>query len=410
MQILVSHPTGNSNVRALIEGFQSADILAEFHTTVAFEKDTDWIRIIPSKYRRELMRRSFPINSNYLRIHPWIEILRLVSQRLNINMKYFNTSIKIDNVYRNLDHRVALQLKNGSKGIIDAIYAYEDGAYQSFQDAKCKGIKCLYDLPTGHWRAHKKFLEKEKFERPEWSSTFRYSQDSEDKLRRKDQELSMADVIIVASKFTEETLDLFPGQLAPILLVPYGFPKVYKERKYVLVRNRKLKLLFVGGLTQSKGIANVFEAVENLKERVELTLVGRKVVQECPVLEKELCKHTWIPSLPNDEVLSLMKEQDILIFPSLFEGYGLVITEAMSQGTPVITTDRTCGRDFIRDGENGWLVKAGDSLAIVEKLKEILKDPECISRAGRAAMVTATRLSIETYGKRLVQALQEVIL
>ena len=50
-----------------------------------------------------------------------------------------------------------------------------------------------------------------------------------------------------------------------------------------------------------------------------------------------------------------MKEHDVLIFPSLFEGFGLVITEAMAQGTPVITTDRTAGPDVISDNENGCL-------------------------------------------------------
>ena len=52
-----------------------------------------------------------------------------------------------------------------------------------------------------------------------------------------------------------------------------------------------------------------------------------------------------------------MREHDVFVFPSLFEGFGLVITESMSQGTPVITTDRTAGPDLIKNDENGWLLK-----------------------------------------------------
>lgn len=47
--------------------------------------------------------------------------------------------------------------------------------------------------------------------------------------------------------------------------------------------------------------------------------------------------------MPHDQILNLMRTQDVFVFPSLFEGYGLVVAEAMSQGTPVITTSRTCG-------------------------------------------------------------------
>ncbi len=229
------------------------------------------------------------------------------------------------------------------------------------------------------------------------------------KLQRKDEELSMADAIFVASNFTKRTLELFPGQLAPIHLIPYGFPEVYKNRKYENIANRKLKLLFVGGLSQLKGIANLFEAVNYLGERVKLTIVGRKVVQGCIPLERELKKHNWIPSLPHDQILSLMRSQDVFVFPSLFEGYGLVIAEAMSQGTPVITTTRTCGADFIEDGKNGWLVDPGDTQGLIEKLEQILSHPEIIPQVGRAARDTAKELPMSIYGEKMVEAIGKII-
>lgn len=97
----------------------------------------------------------------------------------------------------------------------------------------------------------------------------------------------MADVIFVASNFTKRLWN-YSGHLAPVHLVPYGFPEVFKNRRYSSFVNRKLKLLFVGGLSQLKGIANLFEAVNYLGDRVELTIVGKKVVQECDSLDVEL--------------------------------------------------------------------------------------------------------------------------
>src|SRR5690606_6226324 len=120
-------------------------------------------------------------------------------------------------------------------------------------------------------------------------------------------------------------------------------------------------------------------------------------------------KHKWIPSLSHEKVLELMRQHDVFIFPSLFEGYGLVIAEAMSQGTPVITTARTCGADFITDGENGWLVPPGNTGALIAKLQQIMEMPHCIEEAGRAAMATASKFPMSEYGIKMAQTIKKVI-
>lgn len=171
------------------------------------------------------------------------------------------------------------------------------------------------------------------------------------------------------------------------------------------MRNRALKLLFVGGLSQRKGIANMFAAVDKLLPHVELTVVGRKSTNDCNALNAALSKHQWIASLPHSEVLKLMQAHDVLLFPSLFEGFGLVITEAMSQGTPVITTDRTAGPDLIDHGHNGWLVEAGSTDAIQKCLEDILVNPEKIKEVGQAASNTAKGRPWEVYGIEIADAI-----
>jgi len=166
-----------------------------------------------------------------------------------------------------------------------------------------------------------------------------------------------------------------------------------------------LKLLFVGGLSQRKGIANLFEAVKSFGANIELTLVGHKGSDNCPALDDALARHHWIPSLSNADILQLMREQDVFIFPSLFEGFGLVITEAMSQGMPVITTDRTAGADFIEHGKNGWLVEAGSTDALRAAIEELLQHPGKIEKAGREARETASKRPWEIYGKELAEAI-----
>jgi glycosyltransferase involved in cell wall biosynthesis len=194
--------------------------------------------------------------------------------------------------------------------------------------------------------------------------------------------------------------------LAPVEVIPYGFPPVVKTRDYSSVSGTsRLKLLFVGSLSQRKGVANLFAAVAALGRHVQLTVVGHKVSDNCPALDAALAKHHWIPSLPHAEILKLMQVHDVLAFPSLFEGFGLVITEAMSQGTPVITTDRTAGPDLIKHDRNGWLVEAGSTEALKIAIEKLVSHPKLIAQAGKAAMETARHRPWEVYGRELAEAI-----
>jgi len=100
-----------------------------------------------------------------------------------------------------------------------------------------------------------------------------------------------------------------------------------------------------------------------------------------------------------------MKQHDILLFPSLFEGFGLVITESMSQGTPVITTERTAGPDLINHDENGWLIEAGSTEGLIASIEDAIRRPAQIVDAGKAAMETARLRPWEVYGKELAASI-----
>lgn len=411
MKILVSHPTGNANVRAAIEAFSKYDILAEFNTTIAISPDTRWLRFIPGSIKSELLRRSYNIDSRLIQRNPFREMGRLGLPKLGLKQptRHEFGKFSVDAVYQSLDNAVANKLLklNGSERP-GAVYAYEDGALASFKQAQKLDIARIYDLPKGYWRAERDLLGIERTKRPEWAITLAGFKDSDEKLKRKDSEIEYAEHIIVASSFTKSTLDYYPGSVPPVTVVPYGFPPVIEKRQYTYDKKRKLKLLFVGSLSQLKGVANVLEAVQHLQDDVELTIVGRKSTEECEPLNAGLLKHRYIPSLPHNEVLQEMSEHDIFLFPSLFEGFGLVVTEAMSQGTPVITTNRTCGADVITHDVNGWIMEAGSTEALIHQLKLILASPEKIEKVGRAAIDKAKTRPWSVYGSELVAAVNNI--
>lgn len=410
MSVIFSHPTGNANVRAAVHGLLQNQSLSAFHTAIASFPGSFLDRLGNIPFLSEIRRRRFDnALKPFTHTSPWHEAGRIVAAKARLEKltKHESGIFCVDAVYRNIDKKVASKLKGASKQGVKAVYAYEDEALFSFREAKKWRIKCLYDLPIGYWRTAKHLLQQEMERWPEWGSTLPSFIDSEDKLCRKDEELHLANHIFVASRFTANTLKDFPGKLAPIEVIPYGFPAADETRKYSPNYNSPLKLLFVGGLSQRKGIADVFAVAEKLGRHVELTVVGQRASEDCKALDTALAKHCWIPSLPHADILKLMRESDVLLFPSLFEGFGLVITEAMSQGTPVITTDRTAGPDLIEHGRNGWLVEAGSTPALLNAVENLLQQPQRISGAGRAAMETARLRPWKAYGQELADAIKK---
>ena len=410
-KITIYHPFGNANTRAAVDGIYKQGILESFHTCIACFKGSFLYKLSSFGPLKEFRRRCF---SSFLKdktiTHPFKEFGRQIAPKIKFNSLTAHEKgiFCVDNICYDLDHKVAKYVQK-NKEKIGGVYAYEDCAWETFSRAKHNDIKCIYDLPIGYWQSMRSLLNEERTKNPEWAITLGGFNDSDKKLKRKDEELKLADKIYVASSFTKKTLEMYPSKLANIEVIPYGFPPVNTQRKYDEILNRKIKVLFVGGLSQRKGLSYFFEAIEGLEDKIEATVVGRGNMETCPALKEALSKVNYIPSLPHDEILKLMASQDLFIFPSLFEGFGLVITEAMSQGTPVITTDRTCGPDIMHNGIDGWVVKAGETKPIRDLLVTFISNPSILIKTGQAAMHTAARRPWSVYEKELAESVNKFL-
>jgi glycosyltransferase involved in cell wall biosynthesis len=410
MKIIISHPTLNANAKAVVTAFFKQKSLYLLYTAIAVYPGQFLFLLSKTKVFKDFSRRQLtPVWKPFTKSKTFYELVRLLASKLKMNWLIAHETgfFCIDNVYRKHDIWVARNLKKANVNDLEAVYAYEDGALATFKAAKEVGITCIYDLPIGYWKSARLLLQTELDFNPAWASTLTGFKDSPEKLARKDQELALANVIFVASSFTKKTLENYSGKLPEIKVIPYGFPNVTYDKTYLPLVDRKLKILFVGGLSQRKGLSYLFEAIEGLEEQVSLTVVGKKVVDDCSSLNEALIKHTWIPSLPHNKILEYMQNHDVLVFPSLFEGFGLVITEAMSQGTPVITTDRTAGPDLITRGVDGWLIDTGSTQDIKKVFAEILEKPELLKKYGQAAQNKARTRPWSVYGDETVFALRQ---
>ncbi|MDQ1085605.1 glycosyltransferase family 4 protein [Siphonobacter sp. SORGH_AS_1065] len=410
--VILFHLSGNANVKAAATGLLQANLLAELDVSLACFPGSFLDRLASIPALSEIRRRQFPSSLQPVtHMHPWRELGRLFATKFSLHSLLAPRQIfAIEQVVQHIDHSVARRLKKLSQEGVRAVYGFEDTTMWTFRQAQKYQLKCLYDLPIGYWRVGQRLMETESERWPEWAQTMPSLTSTTFQLQKKDEELWMADHIFVASSFTAQTLQSFPGKLAPVHVVPYGFPPAFEQRTYENKRKGdKLKLLFVGSLTQRKGLANLLAAVDALKSQVELTLVGQKTTLHCKPLNQALAQHRWFPSLANDQILKLMREHDVLVFPSLFEGFGLVITEAMSQGMPVITTAHTAGPDIIKHGNSGWIIKAGSTEALCAQLESILDQPDQLETVGKQALLMARQRSWEQYGYELASVVEHIL-
>jgi alpha-maltose-1-phosphate synthase len=393
VSVIVGHPAGTPNNRALLRGLVRANLLEAFFTTIAIPEALVERAPVPARLRAELRRRVYPgVPGSKIRTRMLRELVRIAAQRAGIRplVERERGWASIDCMNRALAQRVASYLRQeGTRARI--AYGYEDAALEAFRAAGEQGLCKVYELPIADWRTLHRILAEERELAPEWSDTLDGLKDSPAKLARKDEEIALADHVVVACDFARAGFER--AYATKVHKVPYGAPPVSTAELVARRRDEPLRVVCVGRLVQSKGLSYLFDALARVGRMARLTLIGPRPARPCPVLDRALADHTWIPPTPHRETLALIREHHAMVFPSLCEGFGLVILEAMAQGVPVITTTNTGGPDVIDDGIDGFIVPIRDPEAIAERLVRLHQDEDF-----RMAMASAARRKAAVWG------------
>lgn len=402
-RLLVVHPTGNQFVRHLLAGAVARDQLALFATSFGFHAGAAWHNWLPSRLRQEIQRRTYSLPREKMWSQPWREAVRLAAPTLGLRslVRHETGWASVDAVYGALDTAVAENLEQwAERHGITTIYGYEDGCAATFEKAKALGLRCTYDLPIAYWQTSQRLLREEAVRRPDWEHTLGGTRDSAAKLARKTRELELADVVVCPSEFVAKSLPKSEGENQRIVVVPFGSPSVSPPKlpePAAERRGSRLRVLFAGGMSQRKGLADVFEAIRLLdRADVELVVMGSPVaplefyMRQCPHFIHE-------PTRPHAAVLELMRSCDVLVLPSIVEGRALVMQEAMSQGLPIIITPNTGGEDLIDEGITGFLTPIRSPHHLAAKIGWCADHRFEVSAMGERARVKAATYTWDAY-------------
>ena len=407
--ILVVHPFGNANVRAVLQAFEQDRLLSRFVTTIGWSKYS-----YPelSDHIRGKLRRNYPLPAERIDIHPLREAVRLfaLTSGLRSLIRHETGWASIDQVWRSIDRKAATCLrKKGYGADVRAVYAYEDCAVDVFEAARDLGLRRIYDLPIAFWETSRQLLSEEAERYPAWEPTLGATRDSAEKLARKTREFELAELVICPSEFVRESLPSHDRHNVETLVAPFGSPVVeHRNSAHPGASDRPLRVLFAGTLSQRKGLADLFQAMKLLDSKnIELVVMGSLLR---PLKwYRQLAEFTYEPPRPHGEVLQLMRTCDLLVLPSIVEGRALVQQEAMACGIPIIATRNAGADDLISEGETGFLVPIRSPEAIADRIGWCASNRAVLSGMGIAAQTRARALTWAGYGEKIVTAVRELI-
>ena len=218
------------------------------------------------------------------------------------------------------------------------------------------------------------------------------------------EECELADEIIVNSEWSRRALLSAGIAQEKLRIVPLAYEASRSNstsaRPYPLrfTFEHPLRVLFLGQINLRKGAARVFEAIDMLEaEPIEFQFVGPLQVRVPSHLRKRE-RVRWIGPVARSKTGDFYRGADVLLFPTLSDGFGLTQLEAMAHKLPIIAS-RYCG-EVVRHQQNGILLDEPTADAIADALRSCLADPQQLSRYSQCAEVEE-RFTIAHLGTQL---------
>lgn len=214
--------------------------------------------------------------------------------------------------------------------------------------------------------------------------------------------LRSAQLIVTVSRFISGEVERLVGSNERIALAPPGSaPLSDLTREQGESGVIPLRLLFVGNCARLKGLDHLLDAVALLRDiPLSLDLVGdvnveprfyRKLVKQASALgvSERVIFHGPVA---HQDLGNFYSQADIFTFPSLYEGYGIVLAEAMHAGLAIVATRTGAANEIVHEGANALIVPPADSAALAGAIRRLATDTALRENFGRRSRELAGSL------------------
>lgn len=219
-------------------------------------------------------------------------------------------------------------------------------------------------------------------------------------------ECRLADWIVVNSEWSRESLVRagIPGdklRIVPLVYEPEA-GELVAARHYpsAFTRQRPLRVLFVGHVAVAKGAPALLEAMALLADvPVELWLVGAPAMAIPARFLADPAIHV-VGAVSRSDVMRFYRDSDVLVFPSLSDGFGMAQIEAQGWRLPIIAS-RFCG-NVVQDGITGRLLDEVSAQALAAAIRTVAMDPKLLEQLSRSSTATG-QAGVSALGAALLQ-------
>lgn len=412
--ISIAHLVPAHFTQQIARAFDEVGLLDTFFCTLLDEPDKSWQRLAKAGSRlvhfdldANLKRRALTeVKRSKVESYPFRECLRMLAT------KVWKDPVMDDRIFHwardGFDRWVASRL-NGTA----VLYGYEYGSLRMFEAAKRKGIRTVFDLPSPEHQFVEDLLAPEFDRFPELQTPYRQLtvDRHEERTERRHQEWELSDLVVANSNFTANSWKAAGWSEKPVVVLPLGAPPVTHPCTEAPA-NETLRFLWAGTFSVRKGAHHLIDAIRSMPatEAKAFTLEVYGAVTLPDALLKNLPPQIrFMGSVPRSELFQKMREGDLLVFPTLCDGFGLVVNEAFAQGMPVLTTPRAGAADLIREGENGWLIPPADAAALAAGLSKVIEERKRLPEMRRSAQATALDWQWADYRREIAKAVSSLL-
>ena len=412
MKVVVAHPEQQHSLKTA-EALYSRGFLKGYLTTVYLAKGSltkGLSRFLPARYRvKAAGRRSDLIPDKLVTQYCELQALvKLFCQNISPFRGFYN-EIR----YRNADNFAVKAAQYAISVEADIVIGFDNTSPLLYEilEREAPHIIRVQDMTALNTLYMKPIYERDFILKPDFSEMLRAEQFrvwDEGQLERKRRELSSAQYFLCASNVARESL-MFSGVGADrCILLPYGIDADAFPYVGCRAADGPVRFVYVGGTKELKGIAYLLDAFMGVNPSLaRLTVVGADTLP-ANLRSRYSGRIDFVGSIPHLRLPEFLGKMDVMVFPSLGDGFGFAALEGMSCGLPLICTDKAGVSDLIEEGVNGYVIPAQDEGAIVDKALNYVSDPQLIKSMGAEARKTAETYTWERYGDSLCGILENL--